>query len=150
VFYKIRIAFLFFLAVLLSVNLSAQYPDARRTGEEVLYEALLGAKGFFIVVESNGCTQKESFKIEPTKTVNPDGTTRYVFTVLRKTPDECKGLPEQIVLYFDLEKDLGLKGKFTYSLSNKIFPSDIPDSLTSIVEKYFSLEKAKVLKSEEA
>jgi hypothetical protein len=147
---KARILFLSFLAVLLSINLFAQYPNARHTGEEVLYEALLGTRGLFIVVESNGCTQKESFKIEATKKVNPDGTTSYVLTVLRKTPDECKRLPEQIVLYFDLEKDLGLTGKFTYSLSNKIFPAAIPDSLTSIVEKYFTLEKAKTAKPEEA
>lgn len=149
-FKKARSPFLFFLAALMSINLSAQYPDARRTGEEVLYEALLGAKGLFIVVESNGCTQKESFKIETTKKINPDGTTSYVLTVLRKMPDECKRLPEQIVLYFDLEKDLGLKGKFTYSLSNKIFPAAISDSLSSIVEKYFTLEKAKISKAEKA
>ncbi|MBC7365035.1 MAG: hypothetical protein H5U07_10950, partial [Candidatus Aminicenantes bacterium] len=147
-FSKIRLSLLFFLAVLLSVNLSAQYPDARRTGEEVLYEALLGAKGFYIVVESNGCTQKESFKIETTKKINPDGTTSYLLTVLRKMPDECKRLPEQIVLYFDLEKDLGLKGRFTYSLSNKIFPAAISDSLSSIVEKYFTLDKANISKQE--
>jgi len=47
--------------------LQAQAPDARRTGEEVLYEALLGARDFLIVVPSNGCTRKESFQVDSAK-----------------------------------------------------------------------------------
>ncbi|MGQ9802188.1 MAG: hypothetical protein ACUVRL_11080 [Candidatus Saccharicenans sp.] len=145
---RIHQAIMFFLVALISTNLVAQYPDARRTGEEVLYESLLGAKGFFIVVESNGCTLKESFQIETSKKNNQDGTVNYILTVLRKTPDECKKLPEKIVLYFDLEKDLGLRGKFTYSLSNRIFPAPFDESLSSIVEKYFTPEKEGVSEPE--
>lgn len=147
-FRRIHPAIMFFLVALISTDLAAQYPDARRTGEEVLYESLLGAQGFFIVVESNGCTLKESFQIETSKKNNQDGTVNYILTVLRKTPDECKKLPEKIVLYFDLEKDLGLRGKFTYSLSNKIFPSAYEDSLTSIIEKYFTPLKVNISEQE--
>jgi len=119
--------------------LQAQFPDARQAGEEVLYEALLGAKGFFIVVTSNGCTEKKSFQVDTLKQKRPDGSLHYVFTVRRKAPDECKRMPERIIIHFDLEKDLGLKGRFTYSLSNQIFPAAAEDqSLYSILEKYFS------------
>ncbi len=59
------------LACLLMVTLlQAQAPEARRVGEEVLYEALLGARDFLIVVPSNGCIRKESF---------PDGSIHYIF-----------------------------------------------------------------------
>lgn len=124
---------------LLASGLIAQVPDARRIGEEVLYEALLGSKNFLIVVESNGCTQKESFQVDSQKNKNQDGSLHYAFTVRRIRPDECKGMPEKVIISFDLEKDLGLKGKFTYSLTNKIFPARAgEDSLYSIIEKYFS------------
>lgn len=124
---------------LLVSGLIAQVPDARRTGEEVLYEALLGAKGFLVVVESNGCTQKESFRVDSQKNKSQDGSLHYAFTVRRIRPDDCKGMPEKVIISFDLEKDLGIKGKFTYSLTNKIFPARAEeDSLYSIIEKYFS------------
>ncbi len=128
---------------LLASGLIAQVPDARRTGEEVLYEALLGEKGFLVVVESNGCTQKESFQVDSLKNKNQDGLLHYAFTVRRIRPDDCKAMPERIIISFDLEKDLGITGKFTYSLTNKIFPARAgEDSLYSIIEKYFSLGKA--------
>lgn len=128
---------------LLASGLLAQVPDARRTGKEVLYEALLGAKGFLVVVESNGCTQKDSFQVDSLKNKNQDGSLHYAFTVRRIAPDECKGMPERVIIHFDLEKDLGIKGNFTYSLTNKIFPARAEeDSLYSIIEKYFSFGKA--------
>lgn len=127
---------------LLSSGLLAQVPDARRTGEEVLYEALLGAKGFLIVVESNGCTQKESFQVDSLKNKNQDGSLHYAFTVRRVRPDDCKGMAERVIIHFDIEKDLGIKGRFTYSLANRIFQARAgEDSLFSIVEKYFSIGK---------
>ncbi|MGB9907017.1 MAG: hypothetical protein ACPLRR_06500 [Candidatus Saccharicenans sp.] len=125
---------------LLAAGLLAQVPDARRTGEEILYEALLGAKGFFVVVESNGCTQKESFQVDSLKKENQNGSIHYEFTVKRIRPDECKRLPERVIIHFELEKDLGIKGRFTYSLRNRIFPTaGEKDSLYSIMEKYFSI-----------
>lgn len=136
---------------LLASGLIAQVPDARRTGEEVLYEALLGAKGFLVVVESNGCTQKESFQVDSLKYKNQDGSLHYAFTVRRIRPDDCKRMPERIIINFDLEKDLGIKGKFTYSLTNKIFPARTEEgSLYSIIEKYFSFGKANLQRQETA
>lgn len=128
--------------LLLAGSLVAQAPDPRRAGEEVLYEALLGARGFLIVVESNGCTRKESFEVDSQKSKNQDGSPHYVFTVRRIRPDECKRIPERVIINFDLEKDPGIKGRFTYSLANRIFPARAEeDSLFSIFEKYFSFGK---------
>ena len=129
------------LLTVIPTGLLAQTPDARRTGEEVLYEALLGAGDFLIVVESNGCTRKESFQVEAVKSKNPDGSIHYAFTVRRKAPDECKRMPERVVIHFNLEKDLGITGKYTYSLTNRIFPAPAEEnSLYQLIEKYFTLQ----------
>ncbi len=126
---------------LIAPGLQAQSPDARRVGEEVLYEALLGARDFLIVVPSNGCTRKESFQVESAGQTNPDGSIHYILTVKRKTPDECKMMPHKEIIHFNLENDLGIKGRFTYSLSNRIFPGQVEEnSLYSIIEKYFNIE----------
>lgn len=122
-------------------GLQAQAPDARQVGEEVLYEALLGAGDFLIVVPSNGCTRKESFQVEAARQTNPDGSIHYVLTVKRKSPDECKMMPHKEIIHFNLEKDLGIKGKYTYSLANRIYPApDKDNSLYTLIEKYFTIE----------
>ncbi|MCX8161352.1 MAG: hypothetical protein N3G18_10575 [Candidatus Saccharicenans sp.] len=134
---------------LMASGLLAQFPDARRPGEEVLYEALLGARGFLIVAESNGCTQKESFQVDSLKKKNQDGSAHYVFTVRRIRPDECKRMPERVIISFDIEKDLGIKGQFTYELTNRIFPARAEEgSLYSIIEKYFSIGKESLQREE--
>lgn len=146
---KAKLHFILPLALILTAALlspltpllQAQAPDARRTGEEVLYEALLGARDFLIVVPSNGCTRKESFQLEATRQTNPDGSIHYILSVKRKTPDECKRMPEREIIHFNLEKDLRIKGKFTYSLANRIFPAPAKEnSLYTIIEKYFTVE----------
>lgn len=47
-----------------------------------------------------------------------------------------------------LSNTAGLSGKFSYSLSNKIFPAALEDSLTSIVEKYFTPLKENISEQE--
>ena len=119
----------------------AQTPDARQSGEEVLYEALLSGQHLVIVVESNGCTDKSSFKIETKQSTNKNGSASYLLNVIRIKPDNCKKMPERIPILFDLKKDLNLSGNFTYSLENPVLnTAAIEGSLYSILEKYFTLK----------
>lgn len=73
---------------------------------------------------TGGCTDKSSFTVHVKK---EEGITEkvphYVLTIERITPDECKAFfPEGTVIEFDLEKDLRLKGDYTVSVTNLIFP----------------------------
>ena len=118
----------------------------RQMGEEVLDESLMGSSKFIIRVASNGGTDKNSFKIDVKKETGISSKApHFILTIIRVKPDECKAIVEGgILVLFDLEKDLGLKGDFTYSITNKVFssariqPSD--ESLFSIIEKYFTFK----------
>ena len=107
-------------------------------GEEVLDELLLGNSMFWVRVGSSGCTGKRSFRVdvgrqEGTTTASP----HYTLTIHRVAVDECKAMIGGIVISWDLEKDLGLKGSFTYSVRNRVYsvyqPVDDGESLSSIV-----------------
>jgi len=126
------------------MRMAGQTPDARHTGEEVLYEMLLSGQHLLIVVESNGCTDKSSFKVETRPSKNKDGAIHYILKIVRLKPDNCKKMPERIPILFDLEKDLNLSGNFTYSIENRVLNAEAAEgSLYSILEKYFSLKDVK-------
>ena len=125
----------------------------RQTGEEVLRELLMGTNKFIICVESNGCTDKASFKVDVKKEKGLSSKApHYVLTVMRIRPDECKAIvPDGTMVLFDLAKDLSLEGDFSYSLTNRVFvssrvePSD--ESLMSVVEKYFTVKSFETIKN---
>jgi hypothetical protein len=115
--------------------------DQRQLGEEVLLEALLGTRQLMVRVVTGGCTDKDSFKIEMVKM--PGASPHYVLTLNRIKRDDCKALfPAGTPVLFDLEKELGLRGDFTYSLANKV--CSVPgakaseDSFFGIIKKYFT------------
>lgn len=138
----------FFVLVILSCALggtlaaqSADRPDQRRLGEEVLLEALLGPRQLLIRVATGGCTGKDSFKVDVAKAPGPASqTAHYVLTVNRIKIDSCKAFfPDGTPVLLDLEKDLGLKGGFTYSVSNRVVSGSggSDNSFFGIVKKYF-------------
>ncbi len=109
-------------------------------GEEILDELLLGNSMFWVKVGSSGCTGKKSFRVdvgrqEGITTASP----HYTLTIHRVAADECKAIIGGIVISWDLEKDLGLKGSFTYSVRNRVYsvyePFDDGESLSSIVAR---------------
>jgi hypothetical protein len=118
----------------------------RQLGEAVLDELLMGSTKFVIRVGSNGGTDKNSFKIDLKKEPGLSAIApHYQLTIIRIHPDECKAIVDDgVLILFDLEKDLGLKGNFTYAITNHIYssphiqPSD--ESLFSIIEKYFTFQ----------
>ncbi|MCE5256784.1 MAG: hypothetical protein LLF89_08065 [Spirochaetaceae bacterium] len=105
----------------------------RQTGEEILEGLSTADKAFTIRVGSNGCTTKESFRVvvEPRPGIAVTGgvtgaaarsTPHYVITIYRVRVDECKAIVEEgMLITFDLEKDLGIKGLCTYSITNRIY-----------------------------
>jgi hypothetical protein len=121
----------------------------RQPGEAVLDELLLGRKTIVAKVGSNGCTTKGSFRVDVRKT---EGMTalapHYVLTILRVVPDECKAIVgDGPAILWDLEKELGLSGNYTFSVSNLVYgstpPSDWDDeerSLVSVVRRHVKPE----------
>jgi hypothetical protein len=76
---------------------------------------------------TGGCTEKGSFKVNVKKEKGiSDKVPHYVLSVERTARDDCKAFfPEGVVIEFDLEKDLGLKGNYTLSIANPIYPRAI-------------------------
>jgi hypothetical protein len=114
----------------------------RQIGEETLEELVLGKNALIARVASHGCTSKKSFRIEVQKT---DGVStiapHYVLAINRVAVDECKAIVDDgIVLVWDLEKDIGLKGPFTFSVRNRVdsgyrpYEHDNEGSLVSAVK----------------
>lgn len=117
----------------------------RQNGEAILDELLMGKSLFLVKVGSNGCTGKGSFRVDVKK---QDGISQiaphYVLTINRVAPDECKAIADEgIVISWDLEKDLGLKGSFTYSVRNMVYsvydPVEDEESFLSLVAKQFGV-----------
>jgi hypothetical protein len=135
------LAGVFFLVVPAFAQISS---GPRQTGEEVLRELLMGPNKFIVSVASNGCTDKGSFKVDVKKEAGlTSSAPHYVLTLKRVEPDECKALvPEGTLVLFDLAEDLGIRGNFTYSLTNRVLalskaaPSD--ESMMSIIERYLT------------
>jgi hypothetical protein len=136
-----------FCALLLAPKSYAEYSHGpRQTGEVVLDELLMGPNRFVVSVGSGGCTVKDSFKVDATKKegLSPKAP-HYVLTIRRIKLDECKAILDNgTLILFDLEKDLGIKGIFTYSVTNPVYSSSgvqlSDESLWSVVEKYFTLK----------
>lgn len=127
-----------------------QYSQGPRyTGEEVLEELLLGRKSLVIKVGSGGCTSKGSYRIDTRQVagISPQ-IPHYLLTIHRAVIDECKAIVDDgPVIYWDLEKDLGLKGKYTVSVQNRIGSTlppfaadDAANSMLSAVKKTVEME----------
>jgi hypothetical protein len=94
----------------------------RQTGEEIFEELVVGNNSLIARVASHGCTGKNSFRISVQKTegVSPIAP-HYILTVSRVAVDECKAIVDDgIVLVWDLEKDIGLRGPFTFYVRNRV------------------------------
>lgn len=108
-------------------------------GEEILDELLLGNSMFWVKVGSSGCTGKKSFRVDVGKQEGGAAAPHYTLTIHRVAADECKAMIGGIVISWDLEKDLGLTGSFTYSVRNRVYsvyqPADDGESLSSIVAR---------------
>jgi len=110
----------------------------RQKGEAILDELLLGNSMFWVTVGSGGCTDKGSFRVDINRQEGASpAAPHYTLTIHRVASDECKAMIGGIVISWDLEKDLGLKGSFTYSVRNRIYsvyqPLDDGESLSAIV-----------------
>jgi hypothetical protein len=94
----------------------------RSPGVEILEELVQGPQGFIIRVGSNGCTARNSFDISIKKEAGiTERAPHYVLTINRKVPDECKAIVDDgAVIAYDLKKDFGISGNYTYSITNPI------------------------------
>jgi hypothetical protein len=125
-------AFLSALFVLLLAGLpvSAQTLKVSRSprelGTAVLRDLSIRGGKISFRVDSNGCTDAGSFKVRSSREegITPKAA-HYQLTIERVRIDECKAmLWEGVVIQVDLEKDLGLTGTYTISVSNPVLPKE--------------------------
>jgi len=95
----------------------------RQTGQEVLLGLNLGPASFTIRAASNGCTFKNSFRVDIRKTEGfSSNVPHYDLTIYRVRADECKMIVyDGVEITFDLAEDLGIIGPCTYSVTNWIY-----------------------------
>jgi hypothetical protein len=110
--------------LLFAINSIAQISGGPRTiGEEILLEYMTKPNKLIVRVGSNGCTNKNSFKVTVKKMAGITAKSpHYQLTIIRIAADECKALVDggQLVTW-DMEKDLGLTGHYTFSLTNRVY-----------------------------
>ncbi|HWR02194.1 MAG TPA: hypothetical protein VN371_10060 [Chlorobaculum sp.] len=106
----------------LTASATSYSAGPRATGVEILDELLQGPHGFIIRVGSNGCTSRNSFEVRVNKEIGiSERAPHYVLTVIRKGPDECKAIVDDgVVIVYDLQKDLGISGNYTYTVANPV------------------------------
>ena len=118
-----------FLLLLAGLSVSAQTPEISRSprelGTAVLREVAIQDGQLRFRVDSNGCTDAGSFKVRVRRSVGTaPKTAHYQLTIERVRSDECKAiLWEGVVIEMDLAKDLGLKGRYTASVTNPVLSS---------------------------
>lgn len=73
-------------------------------------------------VDSNGCTDAGSFKVDIQKEEGIlQNVPHYRLTINRVRIDDCKAmLWDGVVIEMDLKKDLGLTGTYTISVENPV------------------------------
>lgn len=134
------------VSMIIPKSLAAYSGSPRQMGEVVLDEVLIGSGRFIVRVASNGSTDKSSFKIDIKKVEGLSAKApHYILTINRIQPDECKAIVDDgTLILFDLEKDLGLTGDFTYSITNPVVSSPrvqpLDQSLFGIIEKQLTYE----------
>ena len=98
----------------------------REQGLAVLRELWLEEGKLRFRVDSNGCTDLESFRIQVGRQKGLGArAAHYQLAIQRVRVDECKAmLWEGVVIELDLEKDVGLAGTYTLSVTNPVLPKE--------------------------
>lgn len=113
------------ILLLITPLIAGQYSGGQReTGEVILNSLTIKSGMLSFRTESGGCTDKKSFRVnvEPGREL-PGYTRHYILTITRIIPDDCKALLDDgVVIEYDLEKDLGLKGNYAVSVKNTVTP----------------------------
>ncbi|MBN1698899.1 MAG: hypothetical protein JW881_15385 [Spirochaetales bacterium] len=96
----------------------------RELGPVILFNLTVEDGMLRFIAASGGCTTKADFRVNVHREAGvSEKVPHYGLSIERVVPDECKGFfPEGAVIEFDLEKDLGLKGTYTVSIANPVFP----------------------------
>jgi len=121
----------------------------RQPGQEVVAELVTKPNKLIVRVASNGCTGKGSFRVDIQK---QEGLTEkvphYVVDIIRVAADQCKAIAEGgALITFDMEKDLGLTGDYTYSVANRILQDPrliVNDTTVNNFRYYLEFEKKHV------
>ncbi|MBN1835803.1 MAG: hypothetical protein JW820_08125 [Spirochaetales bacterium] len=94
----------------------------RELGTAVLRDLGIREGTISFRVDSNGCTDAQSFTVQVDREegITPKAP-HYRLTIQRVRIDECKAmLWDGVVIELELERDLGLTGTYTLSVTNPV------------------------------
>jgi hypothetical protein len=105
----------------------------RELGRVILRELSVKDGQIVIRVDSNGCTQKSSFRIAAKKdSAGSAGVPHYRLSIERIAADECKAMEwDGVNVEFDLAKDAGLSGDYTITMENPVAATPAPASFSA-------------------
>ena len=113
-------------ALLAALPLAAQpqrfVEGQRELGPVAVHELSIGDGKLVFRVESGGCTDASSFRVD---VVKEEGSLakvpHYRLTIRRVRADDCKVLlVGGVLIELDLAKDVGLTGRYTVSVENPV------------------------------
>jgi hypothetical protein len=122
-----RIRCTMLVLILIALPLAAQgarFVEGQRTlGPVVVTELAIREGKLVFRTDSGGCTDAGSFTVDIAKQEGIAAKVpHYRLTIRRIRVDECKAfLIDGVVIEYDLEKDLGLKGTYTISVENPVY-----------------------------
>ncbi|HTO22230.1 MAG TPA: hypothetical protein VMQ10_07075 [Spirochaetia bacterium] len=112
------------LGIALSIGAQPVQPPAgpREKGPALLREVAIRDGVLHFRVDSNGCTDKDSFRIDVAREGGPSGApVAWRLSIIRTRPDECKAfIPEGVQLDFDLPADLGIRDWHAVVVANQV------------------------------
>lgn len=94
----------------------------RALGPIVVAEIAIRDGKLVFRTDSGGCTDAGSFTVDIVKEAGRFASIpHYRLTIRRVRADDCKALlSDGVLIELDLEKDLGLSGRFTVSVENPV------------------------------
>ncbi|MDX1808246.1 MAG: hypothetical protein R3331_01770 [Sulfurospirillaceae bacterium] len=119
-----RIYRLFPFVVLLCTSITlyaVNTGNPKYLGTVSLNEIIMKPNTLIVNINSNGCTDKKSLKIDVQKDTSISNPEHYILNIKRIKPDLCNNfIPNGKTVFFDLNRDLNITGQFSYSVVNGI------------------------------
>ena len=121
---KLMSALIFLMSVISALYAGSVINGQQEKGEIVLKSLSVADGKIIFRTDTGGCTDEKSFRVNVKQVKGSSYMKKphYTLTIERVVPDYCKGLfPGGVVIGIDLEKDAGLKGDYTVSVTNMVY-----------------------------
>lgn len=122
-----------FIAAMISMLYGGSISSSRQENGEIVLQSLSVADGKIVFrTETGGCTDRKSFRVNVKQVKDAAWRKKphYRITIERVVPDYCKGFfIDGTLIEIDLEKEAGLKGDYTLTVTNMVYTRETVQEL---------------------